>query len=58
MNTDAGETISYEKVDLNSLAAEPIAPGHSEADAERFTQTLDFSWLNRVNEELHMGDDI
>lgn len=58
MNTDAGETISYEKVDLDSLAAEPIAPGHSEADAERFTQTLDFSWLNRVNEELHKGDDI
>lgn len=54
MNTDAGETLEYEKVDLDTLAREPLPEG--KADESRFTQTLDFSWVNRVNEELRKED--
>ena len=57
MNTDAGETVTYEKVDLDSIAAEPREEVF-EDDGTKFTQTLDFSWVGKVNEELNKEDGI
>ena len=57
MNTDAGEAVTYEKVDLDSIAAEPREEVF-EDDGTKFTQTLDFSWVGKVNEELNKEDGI
>ena len=57
MNTDAGEAVTYEKVDLDSIATSP-REDHFEEDGDKFTQTLDFSWVGKVNEELSKEDGI
>lgn len=46
------ENVEYEKIDLEELVKEPMARPADPADAVRFTQTLDFSWVNKLNEEL------
>ncbi len=58
MNTDAGDTLTYEKVDLSSIIGEPLSPEHPKVDPSQFTQTLDFSWVDIVDEDLNKKDEL
>ena len=57
MSTDAGDTMTYQKLDLSDLVAEP-SDGHSKVSASEFTQTLDFSWVNKVDDDLNKEEKI
>ncbi len=46
------EVLEYETVDLEELVAEPLANKTAPSDPTRFTQSLDFSWIEKLNAEL------
>ena len=58
MNTDAGETVKYEKVDLDSLVKDPEEIEQSKRSDSIFNQTLDFSWVSKVDNDLQKEDKI
>ncbi|MBQ9912013.1 MAG: hypothetical protein IJM49_03185 [Firmicutes bacterium] len=57
MSTDAGDTLSYKKVDLKDIFSEP-SQSDTKPEPSRFTQTLDFSWVSKVDNDLNKEDDI
>lgn len=46
------QVVEYETVDLDELVAEPLANKTAPSDPTRFTQSLDFSWIDKLNAEL------
>ncbi len=57
MNTGAGETLVYEKPSFDTIVKEQ-SPKTEKEDGSRFNQTLDFSWVNRVDEDLYKKDEL
>ena len=57
MRTDAGDTLQYTKLKFDSLASEAASLKKSK-DRSSFNQTLDFSWVNRVDDDLYNKDDL
>jgi len=44
--------MNYPEVNLEELVAEPLESKSDPEDAVRFTQKLDFSWIEKVNREI------
>lgn len=52
IKTDKVESVQYPSIDLEELVAEPLANKTDPSDATRFTQKIDFTWIEKINEEI------
>lgn len=57
-NPEQLSEVQYPEIDLEELVAEPLTRKSDPVDATRFTQKLDFTWIEKINEEIQHKEKI